>query len=257
MKDIQTNYKKYLKYLLLVSIIFILDRLSKLYILNLAENTNLVDIYVNSYLNLYLVWNKGIAFGLFSFDENYFYNFITILIIIVTFVILIMIYKANDFKVYFLLLIISGALGNLFDRLYYTAVPDFIDFHINDIHWFIFNVADIFISIGVICLILDEIFVNHYNPEWLVAWNSNLDIQPVMDYFAIITYVTDYWAKADQGVTPFLKEAAENLKTEPDQKKRSRQMASTFLTHRQMGEAEAYFKIFPNLTLKYYFQNLL
>ena len=160
MKDIQTNYKKYLKYLLLVSIIFILDRLSKLYILNLAENTNLVDIYVNSYLNLYLVWNKGIAFGLFSFDENYFYNFITILIIIVTFVILIMIYKANDFKVYFLLLIISGALGNLFDRLYYTAVPDFIDFHINDIHWFIFNVADIFISIGVICLIFVEIFMN-------------------------------------------------------------------------------------------------
>ena len=160
MKDIQTNYKKYLKYLLLVSIIFILDRLSKLYILNLAENTNLVDIYVNSYLNLYLVWNKGIAFGLFSFDKNYFYNFITILIIIVTFVILIMIYKANDFKVYFLLLIISGALGNLFDRIYYTAVPDFIDFHINDIHWFIFNVADIFISIGVICLIFVEIFMN-------------------------------------------------------------------------------------------------
>ena len=160
MKDIQTNYKKYLKYLLLVSIIFILDRLSKLYILNLAENTNLVDIYVNSYLNLYLVWNKGIAFGLFSFDKNYFYNFITILIIIVTFVILIMIYKANDFKVYFLLLIISGSLGNLFDRLYYTAVPDFIDFHIDDIHWFIFNVADIFISIGVICLIFVEIFMN-------------------------------------------------------------------------------------------------
>ena len=93
MKDIQTKYKKYLKYFLLVSIIFILDRFSKLYILNLAENTNLVDIYVNSYLNLYLVWNKGIAFGLFSFDEKYFYNFITILIIIVTFVILIMIYN--------------------------------------------------------------------------------------------------------------------------------------------------------------------
>jgi signal peptidase II len=159
-KDIQTNYKKYLKYLLLVSIIFILDRLSKLYILNLAENMNLVDIYVNSYLNLYLVWNKGIAFGLFSFDKNYFYNFITILIIIVIFVIFIMIYKANDFKVYFLLLIISGALGNLFDRIYYTAVPVFIDFHINDIHWFIFNVADIFISIGVICLIFVEIFMN-------------------------------------------------------------------------------------------------
>jgi signal peptidase II len=148
---------------MIVATIFILDRLSKLYILKLVENNNSVDIYVNSFLNLYLVWNKGIAFGLFSFNESYFYNLITILIALVTLVIFIMIYRSNNFNVYFLLFIIGGSLGNLFDRLYYTAVPDFIDFHINNIHWFIFNVADIFISIGVICLIFVEIFFNKEN----------------------------------------------------------------------------------------------
>ena len=148
---------------MIVATIFILDGLSKLYILKLVENNNSVDIYVNSFLNLYLVWNKGIAFGLLSFNESYFYNLITILIALVTFVIFIMIYRSNNFNVYFLLFIIGGSLGNLFDRLYYTAVPDFIDFHINNIHWFIFNVADIFISIGVICLIFVEIFFNKEN----------------------------------------------------------------------------------------------
>ena len=98
---------------------------------------------------------------------------------------------------------------------------------------------------------VDEIFVNNYNREWLNTWNANLDIQPVLDYFAVITYVTDYWAKPDEGITPILKEAAENLKSQPDQKKKCQQMANTFITHRQMGEAEAYYKIFPNLTLKY------
>ena len=148
---------------MIVATIFILDRLSKLYILKLVEDNNSVDIYVNSFLNLYLVWNKGIAFGLLSFNESYIYNLITILIALVTFVIFIMIYRSNNFNVYFLLFIIGGSLGNLFDRLYYTAVPDFIDFHINNIHWFIFNVADIFISIGVICLIFVEIFFNKEN----------------------------------------------------------------------------------------------
>ena len=98
---------------------------------------------------------------------------------------------------------------------------------------------------------IDEIFINNYNSEWINAWNANLDIQPVLDYFAVITYVTDYWAKPDEGITPILKEAAEYLKSQPDQQKRCQQMANTFLTHRQMGEAEAYYKIFPNLTLKY------
>ena len=77
------------------------------------------------------------------------------------------------------------------------------------------------------------------------------DIQPTLDFFAVITYVTDYWAKPDEGITQLLKEAAALLKSEPNQQKRCQQMANTFLTHRQMGEVEAYYKIFPHLTLKY------
>ena len=98
---------------------------------------------------------------------------------------------------------------------------------------------------------VDETRVNNYNPEWALCWNANHDIQPAFDYFAVITYVTDYWAKPDEGITQYLREAAAMLKNEPDQKKRCQQMANTFLTHRQMGEVEAYYKIFPNLTLKY------
>ena len=98
---------------------------------------------------------------------------------------------------------------------------------------------------------IDEIYVNNYNPEWLEAWNANLDIQPVLDYFAVITYVTDYWSKSDEELTQQLTEAANYLKSEPDKKQRCLQLANTFLTHRQMSEAEAYYKIFPNLTLKY------
>ena len=147
---LKINFKKFFLYSVIVILIFILDRFSKVYILNLAETNNLVDIYVAPFLNLYLIWNKGIAFGLFSFEQNSIYNFITILIIIINLVILIMIIKSNDIKAYFLMFILGGSSGNLFDRIYYSAVPDFIDFHINDFHWFIFNVADVFISVGVI-----------------------------------------------------------------------------------------------------------
>jgi len=157
---LKINFKKFFLYSVIVILIFILDRFSKVYILNLAETNNLVDIYVAPFLNLYLIWNKGIAFGLFSFEQNSIYNFITILIIIINLVILIMIIKSNDIKAYFLMFILGGSSGNLFDRIYYSAVPDFIDFHINDFHWFIFNVADVFISAGVICLIIAEFIFN-------------------------------------------------------------------------------------------------
>ena len=157
---LEKNYKKILLNLLALIFIFALDRISKLYIIKLAEINNSVDIYLSSYLNLNLIWNRGIAFGMLSFDESAIYNFITILIIIVNFIILIMIVRSNDIKCYFLIFILGGSMGNLFDRLYYYAVPDFIDFHINRFHWFIFNVADIFISLGVICLIFVEIFLN-------------------------------------------------------------------------------------------------
>jgi len=155
---LKNNLKKLLIYSFIVILIFILDRVSKLYILNLAETNNSVDLYINSFVNLYLIWNKGIAFGIFSFEENFIYNFITILIIIINFIILIMILKTNNYKVYFLLSILGGSFGNLFDRIHYSAVPDFIDLHINNFHWFVFNVADVFISVGVICLIFVEMF---------------------------------------------------------------------------------------------------
>ena len=157
---IKNNYKKYITYLLLFTIIFALDRITKIYILHLAEINNTLDIYITSFLNFYLIWNKGIAFGLLSFDKNIVYNFITFFIAFVTLIILIIALKSSDFKGYLFMIIFSGSIGNLFDRLYFSAVPDFIDFHINDFHWFIFNVADIFISLGVICLIFVEIFIN-------------------------------------------------------------------------------------------------
>jgi signal peptidase II len=157
---LKINFKKFFLYSAIVIFIFILDRISKLYILNSVEINNEVNIYIFSFLKLYLIWNKGIAFGLFSFEQNFFYNFITILITVINLVILTIIIKSNDIKSYFLMFILGGSLGNLFDRLYYSAVPDFIDFHINDFHWFIFNVADVFISVGVICLIIVEFFFN-------------------------------------------------------------------------------------------------
>ena len=147
---------------LIIVAIFLLDRFTKLYVLSLVEINNHVDIFITSFLNIYLVWNKGIAFGLLNFEQSEIYNLITGIIAIISLAILVTIIKLKDIRVYFLSFIFAGAIGNLFDRLYYTAVPDFIDLHINNFHWFIFNVADIFISFGVICLILVELIFNKY-----------------------------------------------------------------------------------------------
>ena len=151
-------FRKILFNIIIIIIIFTFDRFSKLFILNSAITGQTFEIYINSFLNLYLIWNKGIAFGLFSFEENLIYHLITTLIIIITFIIIFIIIKTNDYRAYFLVFILGGSYGNLFDRIYYSSVPDFIDFHINDFHWFIFNVADIFITTGVFCLIFVEIF---------------------------------------------------------------------------------------------------
>tara|TARA_B100000795_G_C22609153_1_gene364380 strand:- start:118 stop:618 length:501 start_codon:yes stop_codon:yes gene_type:complete len=156
------NRKKYIYSALIILIIFILDRFTKLYVIKLAENNNGVDIFVTQYLNIYLIWNKGIAFGLLMFDQNNIYNAITYLIGIISSIVLILIIKTKDKRVYLYALVLGGAIGNLFDRFYYSAVPDFIDLHINNLHWFIFNIADIFISIGIICLILVELIFNKY-----------------------------------------------------------------------------------------------
>ena len=149
---------KLLIYIAIVFSVLVLDRTSKIIILNILDNSGTVDIYINPFFNLYLVWNKGIGFGLFSYDQNYIYNGITLFILLINLIILYLIYKEESPKTYFLAIILGGSLGNLFDRYYYSAVPDFIDLNYNGYHWFIFNVADIFITLGIICLILAEFF---------------------------------------------------------------------------------------------------
>ena len=155
--------KNFFLNLLVVLTIFLIDRVSKIYILRIAELENNVDIYITSYLNLYLIWNKGMAFGLFSLDHNILYNLISFTILIIIFIIIFMIVKSDGFKKYSLIFVLGGALGNFFDRIYYSAVPDFIDLNYKEFHWFVFNIADIFITIGIICLILDEIILNKKN----------------------------------------------------------------------------------------------
>ena len=157
------NYKIFLLKFTIIVFIFFLDRASKMYLLNLQENGIEVDFYIFSFLNLYLVWNTGIGFGLFSFEANIYYQLITTLIGIINLIIIYLIIIIKDIRKYFLLMILGGSLGNFFDRLYYLAVPDFIDFHVGEFHWFIFNIADVFISIGVLCLIFVEIFVKNIN----------------------------------------------------------------------------------------------
>ena len=151
-----------------VFIIFFIDRISKFYVLSLANYESELDIYLNQYLNIYLIWNKGIAFGLLTFDESFVYNVISLIIIITIIVVLVMVIRTNGVRRYSLISILGGSIGNLFDRIYYSAVPDFIDFHINNFHWFIFNVADIFITLGVICLIYAEIFFKNRKDEKLI-----------------------------------------------------------------------------------------
>lgn len=151
------NFKKILLNFTIISLIFFIDRISKNYILKIAEQESLVDIYINSYLNFYLIWNKGIAFGLFSFDQNLIYNLITLIIVVISFVIIILIIKTNGIERYLFTLVFGGAISNLYDRIYYKAVPDFIDFHIAEYHWFVFNVADIFITLGIVSIILMEV----------------------------------------------------------------------------------------------------
>ena len=158
---LKNNSKKFLLSIIIIFLIFAIDRFSKLYIINLAETENYVDIYLNSFLNFHLIWNTGIGFGLFSSEENLYYNLITILIVLINIIILIMVIKSQDYKIFFLLMILGGSFGNLFDRVYYKAVPDFIDLHYGNFHWFVFNVADIFITLGIACLIIVEFILNN------------------------------------------------------------------------------------------------
>ena len=152
----KTFKKENFYFLLIISLIFFLDRYSKFEILrNFSENS----LYVNDFLNFYLIWNTGIGFGLLSFDTNLIYNLITTLIGLLI-IILIMIGIKSEFseKIIFSI-IVGGALGNFYDRIVFNAVPDFIDLHYGNFHWFTFNVADIFITIGVIAFLIKGFFL--------------------------------------------------------------------------------------------------
>ena len=155
--------KKFIINSFLVLTIFLIDRISKIYVIYLDDKFNGAEIFSSKYLNINLIWNDGIAFGLFSFEKSNLYNFLTLIIIAIIFLIIFMTAKAEGIKKYSLLMILGGAIGNVFDRLFNRAVPDFIDFHIGNFHWFIFNIADVFITIGVIFMILIEIIGNNRN----------------------------------------------------------------------------------------------
>jgi signal peptidase II len=153
--------KSFLTNISIIFIIFLIDRISKIYVINLDRELLGSEIFSSKYLNINLIWNEGIAFGLLSFDQDSLYHLLTILIFIIILIITFMIKNASGINKNSLLMILGGAMGNFFDRLLYKAVPDFIDFHVENFHWFIFNVADIFITIGVILMILSEfIFIN-------------------------------------------------------------------------------------------------
>ena len=152
------NIKKSFYIILIIPFfIFILDRISKIYVINLSKSVLDKELFSSKFLNITLIWNEGIAFGLFSFNQDYFYNFLTLIILLVVFIVLMMAIKNKGYQKYALLMILGGALGNLYDRVFFRAVPDFIDLHVENFHWFIFNIADIFITFGVIMLILWEI----------------------------------------------------------------------------------------------------
>ena len=146
-----------MKKIIIISVIFFFDRITKLYLLNLQENGTDIDFYVNSFLNFYLFWNTGIGFGLVSMEASIYYHVLTAIIAIVNIGLIFFLIKSKGIYAYLIALIIGGSFGNLFDRIYYNAVPDFIDLHLGNYHWFIFNVADIFITVGIIGLILVEL----------------------------------------------------------------------------------------------------
>jgi len=139
-----------------IFLIFLFDRISKILVINLEKNKGFSNYNLNSFLNIELIWNEGIAFGLLSFNEKYYYNILTAIIVVITLIVFFLMLKSSSYQKYGFLMVFGGASGNIFDRLYYASVPDFIDIHVNNFHWFIFNVADIFITLGVIILIVLE-----------------------------------------------------------------------------------------------------
>lgn len=153
-----TFKKKILLVFLLIIICFLTDRISKKYILDFFIKNEFKEYYLNSFINFNLVWNKGVAFGLLE-SSNYIYNIISLIILIIIISVIYFSVKSKKItEIVGFAFVSGGAIGNFFDRLYYNAVPDFIDLHYNDLHWFTFNVSDIWISIGIVLVLIFDIF---------------------------------------------------------------------------------------------------
>ena len=151
--------KKKIYLFIFVLVLFIIDRVSKILILKNFLNNSSSEIYINSFLNFSLVWNSGIGFGILQLEANIFYLLISIIITAINLILIYwMLSSSNYLESIFISIILGGALGNLFDRYYYSSVPDFIDLHYESFHWFTFNIADIFITIGIIGLIIIDLF---------------------------------------------------------------------------------------------------
>ena len=154
-----------MKKIIIILVLFFLDRLTKIYLINLQTSGIDIDFYILPFLNFYLIWNTGIGFGLASMESNIYYHILTTILVFVNIGLVIFLMKSKGAYSYLIAIIIGGSLGNLFDRIYYYAVPDFIDLHIGEYHWFVFNVADIFITTGIIGLILIEILKKEKNTK--------------------------------------------------------------------------------------------
>ena len=146
-----------MKKIIIILVLFFLDRITKIYLINLQADGTDIDFYIYPFLNFYLVWNTGIGFGLASLETNIYYHILTSIIVIINIGLIFLLIRSKKVYTYLIALIIGGSLGNLFDRIYYYAVPDFIDLHLDNYHWFIFNVADIFITVGIIGLLTVEL----------------------------------------------------------------------------------------------------
>ena len=147
-----------MKKIIIILVVFILDRATKTYLISLQEGGTDIDFYIFPFLNFILVWNTGIGFGLASLEGSIYYHLLTGFIAIVIATLVVILTKTKSNNAYLLTMIIGGSLGNLFDRMYYFAVPDFIDIHLGDFHWFVFNIADIFITFCIIGYIFVELF---------------------------------------------------------------------------------------------------
>ena len=144
-------------------LVFIFDRSTKLSIVN--HQLNNPSLFVNDYLNLELVWNTGIGFGLFNLEASIAYHLISLFIFVIILILIYLMIKSGNFEKFSYSLLLGGAIGNFYDRINYFAVPDFIDLHINNYHWFTFNIADIFITIGIIFLMLNELIFKKYEKK--------------------------------------------------------------------------------------------